>query len=126
MSNHAHYLLEADMPQELSRIMHWINWYTAMCLNRLLKQSGHLWEKKYQSAGFPETDFWRSLANIRYIQGNLMTTGEAKLQKFYPRTAITESTPDKIQMTNLPFRRHLFSMSEDPRCPRNKITAVLP
>jgi REP element-mobilizing transposase RayT len=34
MSNHVHYLLEPAQPEDLPQIMHWLNWYTAMCFNR--------------------------------------------------------------------------------------------
>ena len=34
MSNHVHYLLEPKESQDLPKIMHWLNWYTAMCFNR--------------------------------------------------------------------------------------------
>ncbi|MEM1370258.1 MAG: transposase, partial [Cyanobacteria bacterium P01_H01_bin.15] len=47
MSNHGHYLLEPLAAKELPRIMHWVNWYTAMCFNRLLNRTGHFWEKRY-------------------------------------------------------------------------------
>ena len=33
MSNHVHYLLEPAQPDDLPKIMHWLNWYTAMCFN---------------------------------------------------------------------------------------------
>jgi putative transposase len=36
MSNHVHYLLEPVQPDDLPKIMHWLNWYTAMCFNRML------------------------------------------------------------------------------------------
>jgi len=53
MSNHVHYLIEPAQPKDLPRIinlfispfpfpfpfpslMHWLNWYTAMCFNRML------------------------------------------------------------------------------------------
>jgi len=32
MSNHVHYLLEPQEPNDLPKIMHWLNWYTAMGL----------------------------------------------------------------------------------------------
>ena len=32
MSNHVHYLLEPTQPEDLPKIMHFLNWYTAMCL----------------------------------------------------------------------------------------------
>ena len=38
MSNHVHYLLEPTQPEDLPKIMHWLNWYTAMCFNRMLKR----------------------------------------------------------------------------------------
>ena len=38
MSNHVHYLLEPKQPEDLPKIMHWLNWYTAMCFNRMLYQ----------------------------------------------------------------------------------------
>lgn len=41
MSNHVHYLLEPQQPNDLPRIMHWLNWYTAMGFNRMLNRSGH-------------------------------------------------------------------------------------
>ena len=63
--------------------MHWLNWYTAMCLNRLHKRTGHFWEKRYHSSGFPETDLWRAVATIRYIHGNPMATGNTSLQGFF-------------------------------------------
>ena len=56
MSNHVHYLLEPQEPQELPKIMHWLNWYTAMCFNRMLKRTGHFWEKRYYCNGFPSSD----------------------------------------------------------------------
>jgi putative transposase len=70
MSNHVHYLLEPQQPQDLPQIMHWLNWYTAMCFNRLLNRTGHFWEKRYHSTGFPNTDKRRALNTLRYIHGN--------------------------------------------------------
>ena len=46
MSNHVHYLLEPKQPEDLPLIMHWLNWYTAMCFNRMLNRTGHFWEKE--------------------------------------------------------------------------------
>ena len=31
MSNHVHYLIEPLQPEDLPKIMHYLNWYTAMC-----------------------------------------------------------------------------------------------
>ncbi len=60
MSNHVHYLIEPKQPEDLSRIMHWLNWYTAMCFNRMLNRTGHFWEKRYHSSGFENTDYQRA------------------------------------------------------------------
>ena len=70
MSNHIHYLLEPAQPEDLPRIMHWLNWYTAMCFNRMLNRTGHFWEKRYHSTGFPNTDYRRALNTLRYIHAN--------------------------------------------------------
>jgi len=76
MANHVHYLLEPGLPEDLPRIMHWLNWYTAMCLNRLHKRTGHFWEKRYHSSGFPLTDMQRALNTLRYIHANPSAAGE--------------------------------------------------
>ncbi|MGF1524006.1 MAG: transposase [Leptolyngbyaceae cyanobacterium] len=70
MSNHVHYLIEPQEPQDLPQIMHWLNWYTAMCFNRLLNRTGHFWEKRYHSTGFINSDKRRALNTLRYIHGN--------------------------------------------------------
>lgn len=70
MSNHVHYLLEPQQPDDLPKIMHWLNWYTAMCFNRMLNRTGHFWEKRYHSTGFPKNDHRRALNTLRYIHGN--------------------------------------------------------
>lgn len=70
MSNHVHYLLEPLVPEDLAKIMHWLNWYTAMCFNRMLNRTGHFWEKRYHSTGFPNTDHRRALNTLRYIHAN--------------------------------------------------------
>ena len=70
MSNHVHYLLEPQQPEDLPKIMHWLNWYTAMCFNRMLNRTGHFWEKRYHSSGFDRNDYRRALNTIRYIHGN--------------------------------------------------------
>ena len=64
MSNHIHYLLEPLQPEDLPKIMHWLNWYTAMCFNRMMNRTGHFWEKRYHSnellvlLGFPPKIIW--------------------------------------------------------------------
>lgn len=70
MSNHIHYLLMPLQPQDLPKIMHWLNWYTAMGFNRMLNRTGHFWEKRYHSTGFPITDRQRALNTLRYIHAN--------------------------------------------------------
>ena len=70
MSNHVHYLIEPLQPEDLPKIMHFLNWYTAMCFNRMLKRTGHFWEKRYYSNGFPSSDKERALNTLRYIHGN--------------------------------------------------------
>ena len=70
MSNHVHYLLEPLQPEDLPKIMQWLNWYTAMCFNRLLNRTRHFWEKRYHSSGFPNTDYRRVLNTLRYIHAN--------------------------------------------------------
>ena len=67
MSNHVHYLITPKEPEDLPKIMHWLNWYTAMCFNRMLNRTGHFWEKRYHSTGFPVTDQRSALNTLRYI-----------------------------------------------------------
>ena len=75
MSNHVHYLLEPAQVPDLPRIMHWLNWYTAMCFNRMLNRTGHFWEKRYHSTGFAKTDQRRALNTLRYIHANPKAAG---------------------------------------------------
>jgi putative transposase len=70
MSNHVHYLIEPQQSEDLPKIMHWLNWYSAMCFNRMLNRTGHFWEKRYHSTGFPVSDKRRALNTLRYIHGN--------------------------------------------------------
>ena len=70
MSNHVHYLLEPVQPDDVPSTIHWLNWYTAMCFNRLLNRTGHFWEKRYHSTGFPNTEHRRALNTLRYIHSN--------------------------------------------------------
>jgi len=75
MSNHVHYLLEPAQPEELPKVMHWLNWYTPMCFNRMLNRTGHFWEKRYHSTGFANTDSKRALNTLRYIHANPKAAG---------------------------------------------------
>ena len=70
MSNHVHYLIAPAQPDDLPKIMHFLNWYTAMCFNRMLRRTGHFWEKRYFCDGFPASDKDRALNTLRYIHGN--------------------------------------------------------
>ena len=70
MSNHVHYLIEPAQPEDLPKIMHFLNWYTAMCFNRMLRRTGHFWERRYFCDGFPASDLERGLNTLRYIHGN--------------------------------------------------------
>jgi putative transposase len=75
MSNHVHYLLEPQEPEDLPKIMHWLNWYTAMCFNRMLNRTGHFWERRYFSTGFANDDIRRALNTLRYIHANPKAAG---------------------------------------------------
>jgi putative transposase len=75
MSNHVHYLIEPGVAQELPKIMHFLNWYTAMCFNRMLRRTGHFWEKRYHAVGFAKTDYRRVLNTLRYIHANPKAAG---------------------------------------------------
>lgn len=70
MSNHVHYLLEPVAPNDIPKIMHDLNWYAAMCFNRMLNRTGHFWEKRYHCTEFPNTDRQRALNTLRYIHAN--------------------------------------------------------
>ena len=70
MSNHVHYLLEPICPEDLPKIMHFLNWYTAMWFNRMLNRTGHFWEKRYYADGFAPEDIDRALYTLRYIHAN--------------------------------------------------------
>ncbi len=75
MSNHIHYLIAPKNPDDLPKIMHFLNWYTAMCFNRMLGRTGHFWEQRYFSEGFPSDDKERALNTLRYIHANPKAAG---------------------------------------------------
>ena len=54
MSNHVHYLIRPERPPDMPRLMHWLNWYSAMLLNRLLGRRGHFWERRYHAVAVPD------------------------------------------------------------------------
>jgi putative transposase len=78
MSNHVHYLIEPQKAADIPKIMHYINWYSAMCFNRMLKRTGHFWEKRYHKTEFLTTDKRRALNTIRYIHANPQAAGMQK------------------------------------------------
>lgn len=55
--------------------MHFLNWYSAMCFNRMLNRTGHFWEKRYHAVGFPANDQRRALNTLRYIHANPKAAG---------------------------------------------------
>jgi putative transposase len=75
MSNHVHYLMEPAVPGEMPKIMHWLNWYTAMCFNQMLNRTGHFWERRYHAVGFAMADQRRALNTLRYIHANPKAAG---------------------------------------------------
>jgi putative transposase len=78
MSNHIHYLIEPQKSEDLPKIMHYLNWYSAMCFNRMLNRTGHFWEKRYHQTSFPNTDIKRALNTLRYIHANPQSAGMQK------------------------------------------------
>ncbi len=83
MSNHIHYLIEPQKAEDLPKIMHLINWYSAMCFNRMLNRTGHgstslttsFWEKRYNATSFSNADRKRALNTLRYIHANPKAAG---------------------------------------------------
>jgi putative transposase len=69
-ATHRLYLLEPVVPEDLPKIMHLLNWYTAMSFNRMLNRVGHFWEKRYHSSGFEKSEYKRALNTLRYIHAN--------------------------------------------------------
>ena len=70
MSNHVHYCLKPEQPHQMSRLMHWLNWYCAMLLNRLLLRRGHFWEQRYHAEPVKDNDVRHSMMVLRYIHAN--------------------------------------------------------
>ena len=60
-------LLQPPQGRDLPRIVPWINWYSAMALNRLTGRCGHFWEARYFSTPIEPGDSRRVLATLRYI-----------------------------------------------------------
>jgi len=75
MSNHVHYLIRPERPDDMPRLMHWLNWYSAMLLNRLLRRRGHFWERRYHAVAVPDRDSGHALRVLRYIHANPRAAG---------------------------------------------------
>ena len=75
MSNHVHYLIRPARPEDMPRLMHWLNWYSAMLLNRLLRRRGHFWERRYHAVAVPDRDTGHVLRVLRYIHANPNAAG---------------------------------------------------
>ena len=60
VSNHVHDLLEPAQPADLPRLMHWLNWYSARCFHRMLRRTGHFWERRSHRSGFDRDDHVRA------------------------------------------------------------------
>jgi REP element-mobilizing transposase RayT len=60
MGNHVHDLLEPAQPAVLPRLMHWLNWYSALCFNRMLRRTGQSRERRYHRSGFARDDHVRA------------------------------------------------------------------
>jgi len=73
--------------------MHFINWYTAMCFNRILKRKGHFWEQRYYSTGFHKDDKQRALNTLRYIHANPKS---AEMRKGFFYTFSNYGTYDQL------------------------------
>ena len=64
------YLIRPALPTDMPRLMHWLNWYSAMLLNRLLRRRGHFGEQRYLAAAVPDKDTDHALRVLRYIHAN--------------------------------------------------------
>jgi putative transposase len=78
MSNHIHYLIEPQKAEDIPKIMHYLNWFSAMCFNRMLNRTGHFWEKRYHSTSFLNSEKIRALNTLRYIHANPQAAGMQK------------------------------------------------
>ena len=61
MSNHIHYLIEPIQPDDLPKIMHFLNWYTAMSFNRMLNEEAR---GRGQGAQSPPSAFTDPLTKV--------------------------------------------------------------
>ena len=75
MSNHIHNFLDPAQSADLPRLMHWLNWTNARNFNRMLRRTGHFWERHSQGSGFASDDHVRALNTLRSIHGNPRAAG---------------------------------------------------
>ena len=61
MTNHLHLLIRPEYASQLPRLMHWIAWYSAMALNRLIGSCGQFWEARYYAIAIAPKDHRRVL-----------------------------------------------------------------
>jgi REP element-mobilizing transposase RayT len=78
MANHLHLLIRPDDASQLPRLMHWVDWYSAMALNRLAGRCGHFWEARYYATAIAPKDHRRALNTLRYIHANPKVAGVRK------------------------------------------------
>ena len=78
MANHLHLLIKPADAKDLTRLMHWFAWYSAMALNRLSGRCGHFWEARYFSTPIHPKDHRRELNTLRYIHANPKAAGVRK------------------------------------------------
>ena len=65
MSNHVHYMIRPARPADMPKLMHWLNWYSAMLLNRLLRRRGHFRERRYHAVAVADRDTGHGLRVLR-------------------------------------------------------------
>ena len=70
MSNHVHGLIRPAQPEQMPRLMHWLNWYSVMLLKRLLHRRGHFWERRYHAVAVADADTAHALRILRYIHAS--------------------------------------------------------
>ena len=80
----------------------------AMCFNRMLNRTGHFWEKRYHSSGFPTTDKERALNTLRYIHANPKAAGCCF--GFFGRVEVCiTASPLPCETVHAPFNAHGYS-----------------
>jgi hypothetical protein len=70
--------LRPEVASQLPKLMHWINWNSAMALNRLSGHCGHFWEARYYATAIAPKDHGRVLNTLRYIHANPKAAGVRK------------------------------------------------